>query len=225
MLASFFSRAGQLTPEEFVVCGDALIAASSVWVWRGATPSHLSNSALPRDRQYIFAQGLTIGTGREVGDEGEGGRADDGYSMIDAGGVGGGGGGPGGEGPGGGGGGGPPPGGAGAAAEQGHAPPAGEVDVSITYDVWWRVPHAYFSSRTLSPSQVLALASADMTTTTATLCKHPHSEALPAVVSLHPCKVASVLQTFPDKSQSLIVFLKIVQHALPGLALDATWGV
>ena len=214
MLASFFSRAGQLTPDEFVVCGDALIAASSVWVWRTATPSTLGNTGLPHEKQFLFAQGLTCVSGLDVGTVGDvGGGGDVSFSLID--GVDGGGGGPGGGGGGG--------GGAGAAVEQ-HAPPAGEVDVSITYDAWYKVPHAYFSSRTLSPSQVLALASADMTTT-ATLCMHPLSEALPAVASLHPCKVASVLQTFPDKSQSLIVFLKIVQHALPGLALDATWGV
>jgi hypothetical protein len=204
MFAFLTSRAGQLTPEEFVACGDALCDASKTWEWRSAAPSSLSAPSLPLDKQYLFAAGLSVNS-VSVSGVASSGHNDGGFSLISADDGGGGGGG----------------GGAGAAVE----PPApGCIDVTLCYDFWYRVPHAYFSSASLTPQQVLALASADMSTT-ATLAKHPFASATPQCVSLHPCKISSVLQAFPDKAQALVVFLKVVQHALPGLALDGTWGV
>lgn len=204
MFSFLTSRAGQLSADEFLHCGDALTDASTTWRWCAAAPSSLTCKHLPFEKQFLRANGLSVCAASATATHEDGAP----FTLIDSGNdeVGGGGGGGG--------------GGAGAAALE-PQPPA-VIDMSILYDTWWRVPHAYFSSPTLSPQQVLALASADMTTT-ATLAKHPLAEGL--CVSLHPCKVASVLATFPDKTLALVVFLKVVQHALPGLALDATWGV
>jgi hypothetical protein len=217
MFSFLTSRAGQLTPKEFVECGDRLVDASSLFLWRGASPPSLSCASLPLDKQYLYAARLTIIAASVAAAHNDG---PDSFSLID--GVDDSGGDSGGSGGGGGGGG----GGAGAAATAVTVSlePAAEINMSIVWDTWWRVPHAFFSSSNVSPQRLLALCSLDMTTT-ATLSRHPLVEHLPACVSVHPCKTAAVLQTFDDKAQALIVFLKIVQHALPGLALDATWSV
>ena len=52
---SQFQEKGTLTPLEFELAGNQLIAASPLWEWQGAIKSSLTNKALSEDKQFLSA--------------------------------------------------------------------------------------------------------------------------------------------------------------------------
>lgn len=50
---SAFLSKGQLTPEEFVIAGDALVAKCPTWSWESGSESKL-NKSLPEDKQFLM---------------------------------------------------------------------------------------------------------------------------------------------------------------------------
>lgn len=52
-----FLDKGQLTPEEFVIAGDALTRIAPSWVWSGGEP-RLAKSYLPTDKQFLVTRNV-----------------------------------------------------------------------------------------------------------------------------------------------------------------------
>lgn len=164
---------GQLTPREFVSAGDSLIERSLLWRWRSSTSG--PNPALPESKQFLILRNLPLeesgGAQREEDVDAHG-------NIVVA------------------------EGGGGAAPRDPlavHAAHDARFDVSITYDVDYRVPRLWLTGEdgagvALPPTRLLDAVRPAMQTTTATIeLAHPHMAGSGPLLSLHPCKHAIMM--------------------------------
>ncbi|KAH9248522.1 hypothetical protein BASA81_013848 [Batrachochytrium salamandrivorans] len=240
---SRFAETGVLTPGEFVLAGDNLVAKCPSWSW-SAGDADRSRAHLPRGKQFLVTRGVPcrlranaalVGEGAEEDAEGwvqtgaggaggeyadlEGGAEEDEYVDLEGyeeeGGV------------------------ADAAAFAGGLVLRTRTyDLSITYDKYYQTPRMFlqgFDERgvPLTPEQIFQDISQDYANKTATIEAHPHLGTVPQCVSIHPCKHAQIMKKFIDKlsggngadakvDQAMFVFLKFMQGLVPTVDYDFT---
>jgi ubiquitin-like-conjugating enzyme ATG3 len=203
---------GQLSALEFVDAGDALVRDSPSWRWRTSScPSPL----LPASKQYLISEGLPLDHGviddaaAAEGGINEEDNASEISTFVDA--------------------------SAGlvsissisSSSDPACAPGGGvTLAVSIVYNDTYKTPHLFISGTgatgtPLSPPLLLQIVSKDMAQSTATIERHPRTSNIPPILSLHPCRHASVMlaifeaeKTAPNSEAYLRLWLRAISGAL-----------
>lgn len=176
--ASLVSR-GQLTADEFVAAGDALIASSPAWRWR---TSDAPTPALPQSKQFLSLSNLPIDAAESqpsVGGSTETGAfVDVGEAVLRD-------------------------------PLSVSAHDGGSYDAHITLDPDYRTPRLWVAGsdaagRALSAAALIRIVARDMAGGTATVeARHPHARDIGPVLALHPCRHASMMRGLFEKEDGL----------------------
>eukprot|EP00793_Prasinoderma_coloniale_P000872 PRCOL_00004022-RA len=246
---SEFAARGVLTPGEFVLAGDELVAKCPTWSWEAGDTKR---DFLPKDKQFLVTRRVpclqrlaeyeaAAAAGAETAAEGTDGftlydgatgqsaNEDDAIPSMD-----------GDDGDaadamaklsvGAGGSGGTAPGG-----KNDHILSTRTYDISICYDKFYQVPRVWLvgyeeDGSPLPPERALEDISGDHAQKTVTVEQHPHLGL--ACASIHPCKHAAVMKRLsenlsagggePDVRSYLIIFLKFIAAVVPTIEYDYT---